>query len=232
MNTIYLPASLAMATTAHHRAASTNWMAVLAGLVFCTGACLVVARYLDEVMRDVPAHQESELALPLSSIVHESPPRPTPLSREEENWNRVTLGSFSLELPGIPRDDQQPGWLDHYDGVERLAAYALPVEHRQCHVRASAIHYGKGRISLHAASLAAKHGIETEFRGVTTILPFDFRDLPSRHLASRPVNVDEFLRQHTYLVIHGQEVLLLCVKGHDTHPSRLAHQILRTVEVR
>jgi hypothetical protein len=149
----------------------------------------------------------------------------------EEGWDRIKVGSLTLELPGEPLADTKPGWFSRYEKAQTIDAFRVAVDHRQCHVRVSAIKYSKGQISLNAAALAAKYGMDSELRGVTTIFPFDFRDLPARQLNSRPIDLDDLSRMHSFLILHDNEMLILTVNGLDQHPSRLAHQILRSVEL-
>ena len=127
-------------------------MAIFAGLFFCTGAVFVLAGYLEEAMGEALEKQEPELSMPLSPVVFEKEPPPVPLSREEEGWQQLTLGSFRLQVPGSPREEDKPGWFDRYEKVTRLHAYSLPVEHRKCHLRFSVIRYSQGRISLNASA--------------------------------------------------------------------------------
>ena len=219
-----------MASSGYHSARSTNWLAILAGTAFCAGAVFVMARHLDQAVGEAIVDNEPELAMPLSPV-ETTPVQTEALSREEENWQEMKLGSISLQLPGTPREDPKPGWFDRYTKVTRPHAYSIPVEHRQSHIRVSSINYSTGNISITAAALAAKHGIEAEFSGVTTIYPFEFRNLSARHISARPVDVDDLTRLHAYLIIHKNEMLILSITGHDKHPNRLAHQILRTIEV-
>ncbi len=229
-----------MSASGYRPRSSTNWLAVLAGTAFCAGAAFVMAKHLDEAVGTSIADFPPEPARPPSPAFPISAPAtssavpistPTPLPPEEEGWHQQQLGSISLQLPGDPTEDEKPGWYDRYANVTRLHAYSIPVEHRQSHIRVSVIRYAKGNISLDAAALAAKRGIEAEFSGVTTVLPFNFRDLPSRQVVSRPVDLEDLTRQHTYLLINKNEMLVLSVTGYDQQPNRLAHQILRTVHL-
>jgi|GEM_PF-2485648 len=221
-----------MSASGYRPRSSTNWLAVLAGTAFCAGAAVVMSRHLDDTAGKTIAEPQPELATANpSSTTDPIQTPPTPLPSEQEGWTERQLGSISLQLPGEPTPDEKPGWYDCYASVTRLHAYSIPVEHRQSHIRVSVIRYAKGNISLDGAALAAKRGIEAEFSGVTTVLPFNFRDLPSRQVVSRPVDLADLTRQHTYLLINKNEMLVLSVTGYDQQPNRLAHQILRTVHL-
>ncbi|MDE0827319.1 MAG: hypothetical protein OSA48_11020, partial [Akkermansiaceae bacterium] len=58
------------------------------------------------------------------------------------------------------------------------------------------------------AAQAANSGMGTEFPGVTTIYPFDFRKFEARHISTRRVDLDD----HARLARHPQ--------GRDAHPHR------------
>jgi hypothetical protein len=204
-------------------------MAILAGVVFCAGVIVVITRAVATGPGSSIEQPGPQQALPPPPTESSGPEEPEPSTREEEQWQQLALGPFSVQLPGSPHPDETTGWFDRYAKVTRTHAYRLPVTHRQSHIRISTIHYEKGKISLNAAALGAKQAIEAEFPGVTTVQPFTFRDLDARQLTTRPVDLADLTRQHSYLLIHGSDMLILSVRGHDQHPNRLAHQILRTV---
>ena len=218
-----------MASESYHRVASTNWLAVFVSTAFCACAGLVTFRHMDEVAQEAAPLTESEASLPSTNPATENADGSPQHAPADEQWNEVRLGSISLKLPGEPQPDSTTGWFDHYPKVERLDAFRVPVEHRKSHVQVSVVRNTQGKISINAAAKGAKQGIDTDFGGVTTIFPFEFREFQTRHLTARPVNLDELTRLHCYLVIHNNEMLILSVTGHDKHPQRLAHQILRTV---
>lgn len=208
---------------------STAWLWIVTVLALIAIAAFLMSKKIDSAVGNVIEEQEPQLGLPLQEIIHEKPVSKA-LSREDESWDKIKMGSISLELPGDPTEDPKPGWFSSYTKVQTLAAYRVPVEHRLSHVRVSAIRNSSGKISIKAAALAAKHGMDSELSGTTTIFPFNFRNLPGRHISSRPLDADDDTRMHTYLVINNDEMLILTITGHKQHPSRLAHQILKTIE--